>query len=214
MSPNRRFDPTLYAIADASVMTPSAAPSLVESALAGGVTAVQVRAKELSGPEFLAFARGIVEVAKRRGVAVIVNDRVDLVEALAADGVHLGVGDMPVAAARALLGESALIGTTAHDMEELCAAEASGADYVGFGSIFPSPTKEVVVIQGVEEVVKARKLTRLPMVAIGGITVERTTDVIAAGADGVAVISGLWSATDVESRAREFRSAVRRGRAR
>jgi thiamine-phosphate diphosphorylase len=202
------FDPTLYAIADASVMSAEAAPRLLESALKGGVTAVQVRAKELGDSEFVEFGRAVVAAACRYGVPVIVNDRVALVSRLGAAGVHLGARDMAASTARSLLGVDALIGTTAHSKEEIRAADVSGADYVGFGSIFPSPTKKVEAIQGLEGVGKARKLTSLPIVAIGGITAGRAAEVIAAGADGVAVISGLWSAKDVEARAREYIAAI------
>jgi thiamine-phosphate pyrophosphorylase len=214
MKPYTLFDPTLYAIADASVTPVSTAPGLVKSALAGGVTVIQIRAKELGDSEFLEFARAIAKVAGLHGVPVIVNDRVEAVSHVGADGVHLGAKDMTVTEARSLLGDEALIGTTAHSMDEIRAAEGAGADYVGFGSIFSSPTKMVETIQGVEGIVEARKQTDLPIVAIGGITVDRTADVIAAGADGVAVIFGLWSAADAESRAREYLSAIEEGRSR
>jgi thiamine-phosphate pyrophosphorylase len=145
-------------------------------------------------------------------VKVIINDRVAIVSAVAADGVHLGSQDMAVSTARALLGAEALIGSTAHSMDEIREAETSGADYVGFGSIYSSTTKKVDEIQGTEGIRAARRLTTLPLVAIGGITVERAGDVIAAGADGVAVISGLWSADDVEARARQYRAAIESAR--
>lgn len=214
MKQQSRFDPTLYAIADSSVLTVEQAPALVERAIAGGVTAVQVRAKDLDDSLFVKFALAVTGVAAREGVKVIINDRVALVSAVEADGVHLGSLDMAVSTARALLGAEALIGTTAHNMDEIREAEMSDADYVGFGSIYPSPTKKVEEIQGTEGIRAARQLTTLPMVAIGGITVERAADVIAAGADGIAVISGLWSAEDVEARARRYRAAIDSARGR
>jgi thiamine-phosphate pyrophosphorylase len=214
MDPIRRFDPTLYAIADASVLTAAGAPSLVDSALKGGVTVLQIRAKDLSDADFLDFARAVAGTAAPHGIPVIVNDRVEAVTAVGAHGVHLGAEDMAVSAARSILGDDALIGTTAHSMDEVEAADASGADYVGFGSIFPSPTKVVEEIQGAGGIAMARGLTALPIVAIGGITVERAAEVIAAGADGVAVISGLWGSDDVEARAREYVAEIKSARGR
>ena len=209
-----RFDPTLYAIADAGVLSTADAPEILAKAIAGGVTAVQIRAKELTDEEFIGFASGLIAVARSEKIPAIINDRVEAAISLNADGVHLGAGDMPVHDARRLMGEDAIIGVTAHSFDEVANAEALGADYVGFGSVFPSPSKVVDAIQGMDGVRKARELTRLPIVAIGGITVARTADVIAAGANGVAVISGLWGAEEPESRAREYRAAIARGKAR
>ena len=98
------------------------------------------------------------------------------------------------------------------EMDDIRAAESSDADYVGFGSIYPSPTKKVDQIQGAKGIREARALTALPLVAIGGITVERTAEVIAAGADGIAVISGLWGASDVTARAREYVAEIEWGK--
>lgn len=211
MTSDKRFDPTLYAIADGSIMSVRSGPELVRRAIAGGVTVVQVRAKNLSYAEFLAFAGAIIAAAAPANAPVIVNDNVEIALAAQAGGVHLGAEDSPVLEARRVLGDAALIGATAHSMQEVRVAADAGADYIGFGAIYPSPSKRVDVIQGLDGIRKARALTELPLVAIGGITVERAAEVIGAGADGVAVISGLWSADDVESRAREYRAAIRRG---
>jgi thiamine-phosphate pyrophosphorylase len=212
MKASIRFDPTLYAIADAGVLSAADAPGVLVKAIAGGVTAVQIRAKELTDDEFVGFASELIAVAHSHEIPAIINDRVEAAVSLKADGVHLGAEDMNVPDARRVLGEGSIIGATAHGLEEVAKAEALGADYVGFGSIYPSPSKVVEAIQGIDGVRKARELTRLSIVAIGGITVERAADVIAAGADGVAVISGLWGAEDPESRAREYRAAIARGR--
>lgn len=207
-----RFDPSLYAIADASVLPLESVRALLASAISGGVTAVQVRAKKLEDADLLDFASAIVEVASRAGIPVIVNDRVDVALAVGASGVHLGAGDFPPAVARSVLGERSMLGATAHSRDEVAAACAAGADYIGFGSIYRSPSKDVGVVQGLAGLREARRLTDLPLVAIGGITVERAAEVIAAGADGVAVISGLWSSEDPEAGARDYRRAIERGR--
>jgi thiamine-phosphate pyrophosphorylase len=212
MISRRSFDPSLYAIADASAIPPASARSLVRSAISGGVTAVQVRAKKLDDAALLEFAAAVVEAASAAGVPVIVNDRLDVALAVRASGVHLGAGDLPVGVARRVLGDGYVVGATAHSGAEIAEADAAGADYIGFGAIYPSPTKDVGVVQGLGGLREARRLTALPIVAIGGITAERTAAVIAAGADGVAFISGLWSSEDVEARAREYAAAVERGR--
>lgn len=211
MTFTKNFDLTLYAIADASIMSIQSAPSLVENAIAGGVTAFQIRAKNLSHSEFLLFAEAVLAATSPHDVRVIINDDVEIALATEADGVHLGADDVPIAEARRTLGDLALIGATAHSMKELKAAAKAGADYIGFGSIYPSPSKKVEAIQGPAGIRKARAVTSLPLIAIGGITVGRAAEVIGAGADGVAVISGLWSAGDVESRAREYRAEINRG---
>jgi len=212
MTRKKTFDPTLYAIADSSVMTDLSAPALVERAIAGGVTAVQIRAKDLAEDEFVDFVRAVMEVTSELGVAAIVNDRADLALRLGADGAHVGAGDIPISKARRMLGADAVVGATAHSLDEVRAATEAGATYIGFGSVYHSPTKKVPSVQGLDGVREARKATRLPLVAIGGITVERAREVVAAGADGVAVISGLWSAEDVAARAREYIEAIEWGR--
>jgi thiamine-phosphate pyrophosphorylase len=207
------FDPTLYVIADAAVLRREDAVRLLEGAIAGGASAVQIRAKNLTDREFVAFAGELLLVARARAIPVIVNDRVDIAMAIRADGVHLGADDIPVPDARRLLGGNAIIGVTAHSLDEVGAAADLDVDYVGFGSVYPSPSKVVGVIQGTDGVRRARKLTRLPIVAIGGITAERAEEVIAAGADGVAVISGVWHSEDPKARARQYIEAIARARA-
>ncbi len=213
MTIGSRFDPSLYAIVDQATLRSATAPSLVEEAIAGGVTLLQVRAKGLDDAGYLDYARAVAAAASRHGVPVLVNDRVDIALAVRADGVHLGEGDLPPALARRLMGPRAVIGATAHSLEQVLEAERAGADYIGFGSIYRSPSKQVVAIQGTEGIREASRLTGLPIVAIGGITVERAAEVIGAGADGVAVISGLWSAPDVAARAAQYADAIARGRA-
>jgi thiamine-phosphate diphosphorylase len=208
------FDPTLYAIADADALPADGFSDFVAQAIDGGVTAVQVRAKGLSDSRFVSFASEILEVARHAGVPVVVNDRADIALAGGAEGVHLGGEDLSPELARRLLGEKAVIGVTAHDLGEVARAEEVGADYVSFGAVFESPSKQMSQVQGLEGLSRARGTTRLPLVAIGGITVERAAAVVAAGADGIAVISGLWSAEDVRLRAAEFRAAIEQGRKR
>lgn len=205
------LDPSVYAIVDLGAGGAGPTPEMVERALAGGVTLLQVRGKGLSGRELWLAARELARLARPRGVPLLVNDRPDVAAAAGASGVHLGQSDLPAAVVRRLHPEW-LIGVSVHDAAELAAAAKAGADYGASGSLFPTGTKEdaVPLDHGLFRELCAG--SRLPIVGIGGISVERAAAVIRLGAAGVAVISGLWSAGDIAARARGYRSAVAAGR--
>src|SRR2546428_280781 len=170
---------------------------LVKPALATGVRLFQLRVKTPHAGEFYDLAIQFCALVRAGGGTFIVNDRVDVAQAVGADGVHLGQEDLPLADARAILGPDKLIGISTHTMNQALEADAGGADYVGFGPIFPTSTKEqpdlVVGIAGLREV---RAKVRVPIVAIGGITTKNVSEVVAAGADCCAVISAVLAATD------------------
>lgn len=154
-----------------------------------------------------AYERGmLLRVAARElGVTFLVNDRCDLALAVDADGVHLGQDDLPVSDARRILGSRKIIGLSTHNPAQVSAAAETEADYIGFGPVFATSSKEnpdpVVGLEGLRAV---RSLTTLPIFAIGGITAERYPDVLKAGADGAAVISAILSAADVAKTVRSF----------
>ena len=159
----------------------------------GGATFVQLREKHLSPAGFYHEAKAALAVARERGVTLIINDRVDIALALQADGVHLGQDDLPPEPARKLLGDDAIIGYSTHNVAQAVAAAALPVDYIAIGPIFETGTKAnpdpVIGLDGLRAVRKA--VGNIPLVAIGGITAENAKDVIAAGADAVAVISAL-----------------------
>jgi len=159
----------------------------------GGATFVQLREKHLSPAGFYHEAKAALAVARERGVTLIINDRVDIALALQADGVHLGQDDLPPEPARKLLGDDAIIGYSTHNVAQAIAAAALPVDYIAIGPIFETGTKAnpdpVIGLDGLRAVRKA--VGNVPLVAIGGITAENAKDVIAAGADAVAVISAL-----------------------
>lgn len=159
----------------------------------GGASLVQLREKHLAPREFYKAAAEALDVARARGVRLIINDRVDIALALRADGVHLGQDDLPPDAARELLGTQAVIGFSTHSVEQARAAARLPVDYIAIGPIFNTSTKEnpdpVVGLDGLRRVRQA--VGEIPLVAIGGITVETAPAVIAAGADSVAIISSL-----------------------
>lgn len=154
-------------------------------------------------------ARALQQAAREVGALLIVNDRCDLAMAVDADGVHLGQEDLPITYARRLLGPDKIIGLSTHTVAQVREAVSGQPDYIGFGPIFSTSTKTdhdpVVGLKGLREV---RALTRLPMFAIGGITVESSRDVMAAGANGVAVISAILKAPDFGSAIRSFQQSL------
>ncbi|MDQ3692017.1 MAG: thiamine phosphate synthase [Chloroflexota bacterium] len=184
----------------------------VIAAIAGGVTMVQVRAKHLDRDAFRALAAPLREACQVRGVPFIVNDRLDLALEIGADGVHLGEHDTPVDEARRLSGPNLIIGASPRDESQAELARLLGADYVGLGPVYVTGSKDdagtPIGLAGLAARIHAAKL---PAVGIGGITVERATEVVLAGADGVAVISAIQRAPDPAVAAAALAAAVRAG---
>lgn len=179
--------------------------TLVAQALEGGARLVQYRSKSRDVALRHEQASELAELCHRHGVPLIINDDVRLAALTEADGVHLGRDDAPIAEARINLGEDKIIGVSCYaDIDRARAAEAQGADYVAFGSFFPSPTKPEASPCPVGLLSEAKKVLHIPVVAIGGITPENAAQLIAAGADAVAVISALWDAPDVRVAAARF----------
>jgi thiamine-phosphate diphosphorylase len=197
--------PRLYAIVDAERIGSASPVAICRILLDAGVRLIQYRDKKAPSRDLFEACRKLQVSVRQAGGIFIVNDRVDIALAVDADGVHVGQGDLPVELARRVLGKRILIGTSTHSLEQVREADETSADYIAFGPIFPTQSKErpdpVVGLAGLRE---ARKLTRRPLVAIGGITLENVPSVIAAGADSVAVIRDLVQAPDVSQRAREF----------
>jgi thiamine-phosphate pyrophosphorylase len=189
-------DPAFGRVADRAEMA--------RRALDGGATAIQLRAKGLSVRELVAEGERLAALCRRRGAPFFVNDRVDVALACGADGVHLGPDDMDPRAARRLLGKDALIGVSVYDQGDVESAEQIGAAYVAVGAVYSTTTKTIDVV-GTEGVRRLRAMTSLPVVAIGGIDASRAAEAVAAGADGVAVISFLSAAEDIEGAARDLR---------
>lgn len=184
----------------------------VEAALAGGARLLQYRNKTASAALRLIQGRALLALCWEYQVPLIVNDHLDLALALDADGLHLGGEDGPVAEARKRLGPGKLLGVSCYARIEIAqAAAAAGASYVAFGGFFPSKVKPGSTARTpVSLLGEARRALALPVVAIGGITLENAPQLLAAGADSVAVISALFDAPDARSAARQFRNLFRR----
>ncbi len=182
--------------------------SAVAAALRGGVAMLQYRDKGRDHARRLGEVLRLRELCHRHGAPLIVNDDVALAAEAGADGVHLGRDDTPVASARRALGEEAVIGVSCYaDLSRAERAAAEGADYIAFGSLFPSPTKPDAVRAPLDLPAEARRRTGLPVVGIGGIHAGNIDRVAAAGIDAAAVISALFGTDDIEAAARKLTAA-------
>jgi thiamine-phosphate diphosphorylase len=205
----------LCVITDAGLVPGKDHVAVAEAALAGGADIIQLRDKHGSLRDLLRQARAIQALCRRRGATFIVNDRVDLALAAEADGAHVGQDDLPSEAARRLLGPGRLLGVSTHDAAQARAAVAAGADYIGFGPMFATGTKDTgYTPRGLAALAEIRTLVGpLPILAIGGITLANVGDVIRAGATAPAVISAVVSAPDISAAAAAFRAQVLAARA-
>lgn len=195
----------LYAVTDRSWLKPGETlAEVVETLLKAGVTCVQLREKEVEDTLILQEARELKALCHRYGVPFLVNDRPDLAQAVGADGVHVGQEDTGLTEARNLLGPNALLGGSAHTVEEALAAQAAGADYLGCGAVFGSGTKHNVSQMPLETLTAICQAVDIPVVAIGGVSLDNLPLLADTGIAGVAVISGLFAADDKTEAAQAF----------
>jgi thiamine-phosphate pyrophosphorylase len=197
-----RLPSHFYAMVDAAGRQEPVA--LAETMLDAGARIMQLRLKDAPGRDFLAAARAIAELCRRRGAILIVNDRVDIAILADAHGVHLGQGDLPLEAARRIAGPDKMIGISTHTIEQARTAESGGADYVGFGPMYPGGLKNIAAGQGLDKLRALRAAVKIPIVAIGGITEARVAETLAAGADAVAIITDVLNAPDVGAKVRSI----------
>jgi thiamine-phosphate pyrophosphorylase len=201
--------PRLYAIIDPAQTRDLGPVAVAEILLSAGVRLIQYRSKTQISRRVFDVSCGIAERAHQVGGVFIVNDRADLARLASADGVHLGQEDLPVEQARRVLLAGQGLGVSTHTRAQFEEAEASSADYIAFGPVFPTGSKERPdPVVGLEALREMRSLTRKPLVAIGGITLANAPSVIEAGADSVAVIHDLLAAEDIGEQARKFLQAL------
>jgi thiamine-phosphate pyrophosphorylase len=204
------FESRLYPIVDPAGAPGRSHVELAEAVAAAGAPLFQVRVKHASTRDWIDIARAVSQVAHRYGARLIVNDRADIALLVGADGVHLGQDDLPPAAARQILGPHRIIGFSTHNRTQiLAAATLDAVDYVAFGPVFPTRSKENPdPAQGLHAIETVRPLVRVPLVAIGGITTETLPAVLTAGADAVAVISAISHAADPQAQTRHLLERV------
>lgn len=195
----------LYAVTDRAWVGKLTLPQQVEAALKGGATCVQLREKNIADSSILAEAREISALCKQYHVPFILNDNVALAAQCGADGVHLGQEDMDPAEARRILGPDAIIGVSAHNVAEAKAAVAAGADYLGCGAMFATTTKTNVTALPKETLRAICAAVGVPVVAIGGISKQNLLSLAHCGEAGVALVSAIFAAEDIEKECRELR---------
>lgn len=209
----KSVDWSVYVITDRDAAGDRSVLEVVRAAIRGGATVVQLREKSATTREMIALGQALHGVTVPAGVPLIVNDRLDVALAIGAEGVHVGVDDMPVPLARRVLGPDRLVGYSPDTVEAALRGQQEGADYLGIGDVFGTPSKpdagEPIGLEGLAAVVEA---VSIPVVAIGGITVENAAAAVGAGAAGVAVISAVAGAENPEAAARWLKQAVSAGR--
>jgi thiamine-phosphate pyrophosphorylase len=204
--PKPEVDYTLYVCTDRELLNGRELGESVEAAIAGGATLIQVREKNVSSREFYRSAQRIHAVTQKYRVPLIVNDRADIALAVHAEGLHIGQSDLDLSVARRLLGPDAVIGVSAGNIDSALAAQAGGADYIGAGPVFSTATKtDGGDPLGLEALGRLCQAVTIPVAAIGGITARNFNSVLAAGVDGVCVISAIWSQPDICLAAQSFR---------
>jgi thiamine-phosphate pyrophosphorylase len=182
---------------------------LAETMLDAGARIMQLRLKDTPGRDFLAAARAIADLCRKRGATLIVNDRVDIAILAGAHGVHLGQTDLPLDAARRIIGNDRMIGISTHNLEQARAAEDGGADYIGFGPMYPGGLRNNAAGKGLDQLRAIRAAVKIPIVAIGGITEVRVAETLAAGADAVAIITDVVNAADLGAKVRSILALAR-----
>lgn len=187
----------LYAVTDRGNTDKLTLYEQIEKALRGGVTCLQLREKNLSEDEFIKEAVKVKEQCLRYNVPLIINDNADVAIKSGADGVHVGIEDAPVDELRKKLPKGFIIGATAKTVEQAKAAEKAGADYIGVGAIFPSPTKANAIRITHKELHEICSAVSIPSVAIGGISYDNMDELKGGGMDGVALVSAIFSADDI-----------------
>ncbi len=201
----------LYAIVDTGYVALEEAVPITRRLVEGGVDLIQLRAKKLAAPQIVELGRALREVIPADGPLFILNDHPDLVEPIGADGIHVGQDDLSVAEARLLAGTGALVGKSTHSLEQAVAGEKEGADYIGVGPIFATPTKPDYAPVGPGLIRPVRERVRVPQFCIGGINEETLPEVIRAGARRVVIVSALLKSADIPGYCRRVRERLAGG---
>ncbi|WP_416175916.1 thiamine phosphate synthase [Clostridium sp.] len=200
------IDYSLYLVTDRRFIGDKPLKQAVEEAIIGGVTLVQIREKTATTREFYKIALEVRSVTSKYKVPLIINDRLDIAQAINADGVHLGQSDMPLYEARKILGKDKIIGISVGNVEEAISAQKGGADYLGIGTIFNTGTKKDIDMPiGIDGLQKIYSSINIPAVAIGGINQNNFKDVLSTGVDGISVISAILGKDNITKAARNLK---------
>lgn len=201
----------LYVIVDCAVVGRHDPAEVAVAAIRGGADVIQLRDKTASTRQLLEHARRLLAVTRAGGVPLLINDRVDVAVAVGADGAHVGQDDLPVWAARQLLGPNRILGKSTHSLEQALEAEQEGVDYLALGPVYPTPTKPDYPAVGLSLLSRVKACVTKPLVAIGGIEAGSVPDVVAAGAECVAVVRAVCAAADPQSTAQHLKRLLGSG---
>lgn len=204
----KTLDLTLYLVTDSTNLSEETFLERIETACKGGVTLVQLREKNKTTRDYIELASKVKEITDRYHLPLLIDDRLDVAQAIDADGVHVGAEDMPVGLARKILGPDKIIGATAKTVEAASKAEADGADYLGVGAIYPTTTKVKTVLTKVETLQDICEHVSIPVGAIGGLNKENCDILQGTSIDGICVVSAIMKQDDCESAARELKQKV------
>ena len=188
----------LYAVTDRSWGGRQTLYEQIEEALKGGITCLQLREKNLSEEDFINEAKKVKELCCRYNVPLIINDNLDVALNCGADGVHVGIEDTPVCEIRKRTDKDFIIGATAKTVKQATAAQKAGADYIGVGAVFPSPTKKNAIRITTEQLKNICSSVDIPSVAIGGIGLDNVSELAGGGIDGIAVVSAIFASEDIQ----------------
>ncbi|QEK12898.1 thiamine phosphate synthase [Crassaminicella thermophila] len=188
---NNKIDKAIYLVTDDSKMDFDTLYEKVILALKGGINILQLREKKSSSKVFYEHALKMKTLCKKYNVPLIINDRLDIAQAVDADGVHLGQNDLPLTIARKILGPKKIIGISARTVEDALNAQNNGATYLGVGAVFPTNTKEDAKVISEKEFNTIRSFVSIPIIGIGGITLDNASEIINRGVDGIAVVSAI-----------------------
>jgi thiamine-phosphate pyrophosphorylase len=209
----KKIDYSVYLVTDRDLSRGRSTLEILQGAVRGGITCVQLREKNCLIRDFIEQADSIKAYLRAHDIPLIINDRLDVAQAVGADGVHLGQSDMPLNVAREILKDSMIIGISAESLGDAIEAEKGGADYIGVSPIYTTPTKtDTAPPLGLEGLREIRNAVRIPLVGIGGLTKDNAGEVIKHGADGVAVVSAIVSADDPELATKELLKTVTQAR--
>ena len=195
----RIADCFLYGIVDLGYVLDRNVGVVTSQLVAGGIDVLQIRAKGRSKPEIADLALAMLPITKPAGVLLIINDHPDLLRDVAADGCHVGQEDLGVAEARDLAGRPCIVGKSTHSLQQAESAEREGADYIGFGPLFPTATKPSAVAVGLDRLAELHRTINLPVFCIGGVKLGNLREVVGAGARRVCIVSDLVCASDVQA---------------
>jgi thiamine-phosphate pyrophosphorylase len=196
----------LYGIVDLGYVQPEAVENVTQQLVRGGIDLLQLRAKDKTFDLIRQLAERMLRITQQANVPLIINDHPQLLREVNAEGCHVGQNDYPVAEARELAGRSIIVGKSTHSIEQALAAEAEGADYIGFGPIFPTPTKPDTGAIGLGDLKKLRAKVKIPVFCIGGIKETNFTEVANAGGERVCIVSDLLLAPDINARTRAIKA--------